>query len=339
MSSSSSSSESSSRAHSLSSTSLSSSRSSSSFFYHGSDASSLHTEVSSSPPGSPNLQTSSQKTKDFIAAASAKLSKAREHVSHALIDATPKDSKFRSPINPAIVEEDVGYESDGDIRGANMKVPPSPQRARPKFLRVDTKQRKRAASILSLHPFTNTTKSVAPGPNTTTQKRSLARLDIISNTRAAPDYELTTMTLSKPPAGLGLALPSVYLSKPIPRACTMPTMKSSSGHNLKDSLPHRPPNLQPQTSHLCEPPKVYLRPIDLPGTPSPMEYLPPSIIVCEGLSGVVKQSSSVLPSPAEGLSPLWTLPPLSGFAPRKTMSQSPLLLGEGGGWNPYFPSI
>ncbi|KIK39618.1 hypothetical protein CY34DRAFT_14266 [Suillus luteus UH-Slu-Lm8-n1] len=340
MSSLSSSSESSSRAHSLSSTSLSSSRSSSSFF-HGSDASSLHTEVSSSPPGSPNLQTSSQKTKDFIAAASAKLCKAREQVSHALIDATPKDSKFRSPINPAIVEEDVGYESDGDIRGANMKVPPSPQRARPKFLRVDTKQRKRAASILSLHPFTNATKSAAPSSNTTTQKRSLARLDIISNTRAAPDYELTTMPLSKPPAGLGLALPSLYLSKPIPRACTMPTMKSPSGHNLKDSLPHRPPNLPPQTSNLCEPPKVCLRPIDLPGTPSPMECLPPSIIMCEGLSGVAKQSSTALPSPAEGLSPLWTaLPSLTGFAPRKTMSQSPLLLGEGGGgWNPYFPSI
>ncbi|KAG1856114.1 hypothetical protein F4604DRAFT_1215344 [Suillus subluteus] len=339
MSSSSSSSESSSRTHSLSSTSLSSSRSSSSFFNQGSDASSLLTEVSSSPPGSPNLQTSSQKTKDFIAAASAKLSKAREQVSHALSDATPKDSKFRSPINPAIVEEDVGYESDGDIRGANMRVPPSPQKARPKFLRVDTKQRKRAASILSLHPFSVTTKAIAPNFNTT-HKRSLARLDTISNTRAVPDYELTTMTLSKPPTGLGLALPSVYLSKPIPRACTMPTMKSSSGHNLKDSLPDRPPNLPPQTSYLREPPRVYLRPIELPGTPSPMEHLPPSIIVCEGLSEVVKQSSSVLPSPPEGLSPLWTLPPLIGFAPPETMPQSPLLLGKGGGdWNPYFPSI
>ncbi|KAG2337453.1 hypothetical protein BDR05DRAFT_1005017 [Suillus weaverae] len=340
MSSSSSSSESSSRTHSLSSTSLSSSRSSSSFFYHGSDASSLYTEVSSSPPGSPNLQTSSQKTKDFIAAASAKLSKAREQVSHALSDATPKDSKLRSPINTVIVEEDVGYESDDDIRGANMKVPPSPQKARPKFLRVDTKQHKRAASILSLHPFSITTRVITPNSNTT-HKRSLARLDIISNTRTVPDYELTTMTLSKPPAGLGLALPSVYLSKPIPRACTMPTMKSSSGHSLKDSLPHRLPNLLTQTSHLCEPPKVYLRPIELPGTPSPMEHLPPSIIVCEALNGVVKQSSSVLPSPAKGLSPLWTLPPITGFAPPETMPQSPLLLGEGGGggWNPYFPSI
>jgi hypothetical protein len=339
MSSSCSSSESSSRAHSLSSTSLSSSRSSSSFFYHGSDASSSHTEISSSPPGSPNLQTSSQKTKDFIAAASAKLSKAREQVSHALSDATPRDSKFRSPINPAIVEEDVGYEPDDDIRGANMRVPPSPQRARPKFLRADTKQHKRAASILSLHPFSVTAKAITP--NNPTRKRSLARLDTTSNMRAAPDYELAPVTLSKPPAGLGLTLPSVYLSKPIPRACTMPTMKSSSGHNLKDSLPDRSPDLPPQTSLLREPPKVYLRPIELPGTPSPMEYLPPSIMVCEGMSEVVKQSSSVLPSPSEGLSPLWTLPPLISFAPPETMPQSPLLLGEGsgGGWNPYFPSI
>ncbi|KAG1820967.1 uncharacterized protein BJ212DRAFT_1336653 [Suillus subaureus] len=221
-----------------------------------------------------------------------------------------------------------------------MRVPPNPQKARPKFLRVDTKQRKRAASILSLHPFSVTTKAIAPNSNTT-HKRSLACLDTISNTRAVPDYELITMTLSKPPAGLGLALPSAYLSKPIPRACTMPAIKSSSGHNLKDSAPGRPPNLPPQSSHLREPPKVYLRPIELPSTPSPMEYLPPSIIVCEGLSGVVKQSSSVLPSPPEGLSPLWTLPPLIGFAPPETMPQSPLLLGEGsgGGWNPYFPSI
>ncbi|KAG1736521.1 hypothetical protein EDB19DRAFT_1990610 [Suillus lakei] len=292
MSSSSSSSERSSRAHS-SSTSLSSSRSSSSFFYHGSDASSLHTEASISPTGSPNMQTSSQKTKDFIAAASAKLSKAREQVSHALSDATPKESKFRFPRNPAIVEEDAGYESDGDVRGANIKVPLSLQKARPKFLRVDTKQRKRAASILSLHPFSVASKTVAPNSNTTSHKRSLPRLDVISNTRAVPDYELTTMTLSKLPAGLGLALPSVYLSRPIPRACTMPTIKSSSGHNLKDSLLHHPPNMPPQTSHLHEPPKVYLRPIELPGTPSPMEYLPPSIIVCEGLSGGIKQSSSV----------------------------------------------
>ncbi|KAG2133545.1 uncharacterized protein EDB93DRAFT_884233 [Suillus bovinus] len=334
MSSSSSSSESSSRTHSLSSTSFSSSRSSSSFFYHGSDASSLHTEVSNSPPGSPNLQTSSQKTKDFIAAASAKLSKAREQVSHALSDVTPKDSMFRSPINPAIVEEDVGYDSDGDIRGSNIKVPSSPQKARPKFLRVDTKQRKRAASIL--HSFSVTTKAVTPNSNTI-NKRSLARLDTISNTRAIPDYELTTMTQSKPPAGLGLTLPSVYLSKPIPRACTMPTMKSSSGHNMKDSPLHRPL----QTSNPCEPPKVYLRPIELPGTPSPMECLPPSVIPCEGLSGVAKKPSSVLRSPTERLSPLWTFPPLMGFAPPETVPQSPLILGGGGGggWNPYFPSI
>ncbi|KAG1830588.1 hypothetical protein EV424DRAFT_1534916 [Suillus variegatus] len=337
MSSSSSSSESPSRAYSLSSTSFSSSRSSSSFFYHGSDASSMYTEVSSSPPVSPNLQTSSQKTKDFIAVASARLSKACEQVSHALSDATPKDSMFRSPINPAIVEEDVGYESDGDVRGANMKVPPSSQNARPKFLRVDTKQHKIAASIL--HPFSMTTKAIAPN-SITSHKRSLARLDTISNTRAIPDYELATIKLPKPPAGLGLTLPSVYLSRPIPRACTMPTMKSSSGHNLNDSLPHRPPNLLPQTSHLYEPPKVHLRPIELPGTPSPMEYLPPSIMVCESLSGKVKQSSSVLPSSIEGLSPLWTFPPLTGFAPLETMPQSPLLLGKGGvaGWNPYFPS-
>ncbi|KAG2132944.1 hypothetical protein DEU56DRAFT_951013 [Suillus clintonianus] len=337
MSSSTSSSERSSRAHSLSSTSLSSSRSSSSFFYHNSDASSLHTEASASPPSSPNLHTSSQKTKDFIAAASAKLSKAREQVSHALSDATPKESKFRLTINPAIVEEDVGYESDDDVRGANMKAPLSPQKTRPKFLRVDTKQRKRAASILSLHPFSATTKAAAPNSH----KRSLARLDVISNTRAVPDYELTPMTISKLPAGLGLALPSVHISKPIPRACTMPTMKSSSGHNLKDSLPHHPPNLPPQTSYPREPPKVYLRPIELPGTPSPMELLPPSIILCESLSGGVMQSSSMLPSPAEELSPLWTLPPLADFATSETTSQSPLLLGEGGngGWNPYFPSI
>ncbi|KAG2107146.1 uncharacterized protein F5147DRAFT_802923 [Suillus discolor] len=337
MSSSPSTSESPSRVHSLSSTSLSSSRSSSSFFYHGSHASSV-TEISSSPPGSPNLQTSSQKTKGFIAVASARLSKACGQVSHALSDATPKDLMFRSPINPAIVEEDVGYESDGDIRGANMKVSSSSQNARPKFLRVDTKQHKRAASIL--HPFSVTTKAIAPNSNTT-HKRSLARLDTISNTRAIPDYELATMTLSKPPAGLGLTLPSVYLSRPIPRACTMPTMKSSSGHNLKDSLPHRPPNLPPQTSHLYEPPKVHLRPIELPGTPSPMEYLPPSIMACESLSRKVNQSSSVLPSPVEGLSPLWTFPPLTGFAPLEAMPQSPLLLRQGsvGGWNPYFPSV
>ncbi|KAG2369316.1 hypothetical protein BDR07DRAFT_1476930 [Suillus spraguei] len=339
MSSSFSSHESSSRAHSFSSTSLSSSRSSSSFFYHGSDASSSHTDVSSSPPGSPNLQTSSKKTKDFIAAASAKLSKAREQVSHALSDTTPKDSKFRYPINPAIIEEDVGYESDGDIRGANMKVSSSTQKVKPKFLRVDTKQHKQAASILSLHPFSVTTKPIAPNSDTT-HKRSLARLDIISNTRAIPDYELTPITLSKPPAGLGLALPSVYFSKPTPRACTMPTLKSS-GHNLKDSLPHCSPNLPPQTPHLCEPPKVYLRPIELPGTPSPMEYLPPSIIMCRDLSGAVRQSSSVLPSLAERMSPLWTVPPLKDFAPPETIPQSPLLLcrGSGGGWNPYFPSI
>ncbi|KAG2075477.1 hypothetical protein BDR04DRAFT_1150289 [Suillus decipiens] len=332
MSSSFSSSESYSRAHSLSSTSLSSSRSSSSFFYHGSDASSSHTDVSNSPQGSPNLQTSSKKTKDFIAAASAKLSKAREQVSHVLSD-TPKDSKFRHPINPAIIEEDVGYESDGDIRGANMKVPSSPQKAKPKFLRVDTKQRKQAASILSLHPFSITTKPIAPISNTT-HKRSPARLDSISNTRA--DHELTPITLSKPPAGLGLALPSAYLSKPTPRACTMPAMKSS-GHN---SLPHCSPIPPPPTPRLCEPPKVYLRPIELPGTPSPMEYLPPSITMCQDLSRAVKQSSSVFPSPIERLSPLWTVPPLTDFAPPETMSQSPLLLcrGTGGGWNPYFPS-
>ncbi|KAG1737149.1 uncharacterized protein EDB91DRAFT_1291170 [Suillus paluster] len=325
-----SSSERSSRAHSLSSTSLSSSRSSSSFFYHVSNASSSNTEVSISSPGSPNPQTSSHKTKDFIAAASAKLSKAREQVSHALSDATiPKESKFRSSITSAIVEEDVGYYgSDGDIRGANMKSA-SLQKARPNI----------------------TTNAGAPNTNTTSRKRLLAHPDVLSNTRAIPDFELTTKTLLKPPAGLGLALPSVHLSKPIARACTMPSIKSSSEHNLRDSPSSNSP---PPTSHPHGPPKVYLRPIELPGTPSPMELLPPSIIMCESMHRSLckgfKQSLSALPSPAEGLSPLWTLPPLTGFVASHTTPQSPVLLGEGGlklishpigggDWNPYFPSI
>ncbi|KAF8839508.1 hypothetical protein BDN67DRAFT_969897 [Paxillus ammoniavirescens] len=292
-------------------------------FSQPSDSSDVQTEIT--PPTSP-VPSSEGKlltSKDIMG-----VSRGLGQVSELVSQAPTKAAKqcYRRPSSRA--NDEAGYEADGDERGKALEKPAALSGGRrPKLHRVDTKQRKRVASLLVSYPQDTTRtgrdSEVLPelrGDPTAAEKPSHRHgLPPSSSLRSSNDHEFARRRPKAAPIGLGLGLPSNHPLRM--RAFTMPvvspTSPAESRHaELLPSQPSPPPSLTSETQTLRFA-KLTLRPTKPEVSPPPIEFLPPSV-VCYPSPGLPALGFSMESEDAEALT-------LAGVTPQKALPSRSLL--------------
>ncbi|KIK95267.1 hypothetical protein PAXRUDRAFT_396818 [Paxillus rubicundulus Ve08.2h10] len=288
-------------------------------FSQPSDSSDFQTEIT--PPTSP-VSSSEGKlpaSKDNIEV-SRGLGKVYELVSQVPIKAAKQ--RYRRPSSQA--NNEAGYEADGDERGTASAEPTAlDSDRRPKLPRVDTKQRKRVTSLLASYPRGTTSTGCDPevfpelrGDPIAAEKPSHRHEPPpSSNARTINDHEFARRAPKGALVGLGLGLPSNHPLRV--RAFTMPvvspTSPAESRHGeLLPSQPSPPPSLTSET-RLLRLAKLTLGPTKPEVCPSPIEFLPPSV-VCYPSPGFASFDFSVGPEDASmlaGAAAQKALPPRS----------------------------
>ncbi|KAF9223295.1 hypothetical protein BS17DRAFT_132882 [Gyrodon lividus] len=206
--------------------------------------------------------------------------------------ASTKVAKQRHHRPPSsLANDEGGYEADGDERGTALAKPTALGGShRPKFPRVDTKQRKRVVSLLANHPLGATSTANDPdvfpelqGDPMTAQKASRRRALPPSSSLRSNVGKYNALARAAPkaaPVGLGLGLPSNHPLRT--RAFTMPLMSPASSVESRHAelLPSRPfpaPLLTSETQILC-PGKLTLKPTMPEVSPPSFDLLPPSVV-------------------------------------------------------------
>jgi hypothetical protein len=288
-----------------------------------SDSSDVRTEIT--PPTSP-IPSSEGKllsSKDTMG-----VSRGLGQVCELVSQTSTKAAKhcYRRPSSRA--NDEAGYEADGDERGKALIKPVAlGSGRRPKLHRVDTKQRKRVASLLASYPRDTTStgcdSEVFPelrGDPIAAEKPSHRHgLPPSSSLRSSNDHEFARRRPKGAPVGLGLGLPSNHPLRM--RAFTMPvvspTSPAESRHvELLPLQPSPPPSLTSEAQILFLA-KLTLRPTKPEVSPPPIEFLPPSV-VCYPSPGLAAFGFSVEPEAAEALT-------LAGVTAQKALSSRSLL--------------
>ncbi|KAH7884791.1 hypothetical protein F5I97DRAFT_1500891 [Phlebopus sp. FC_14] len=276
-------------------------------FSHPSESSDVQTEITppNSPAGDEPLKTSHRLAQAHI-------------IRPSQPEAIPaREIRTRPLLSPSLlINDESGYESDGDVRGTALGDPtPAGRRLKTSRVVQDSKQQRkfRTPSRLARAPalgITNTPPSTpipeAGSPNPT--------LRIDTSTESKPSHKhkyhdgfpssssLTHIAAHEQPErrtrkagiglGLGLGLPPGHPLRT--RAFTMPMLSPTSSSSTESSsfppaddeaeqgklLPSRPFPPPPPIPEDRPPKLLIIKPTALDTSPSPIELLPPSVMLC-----------------------------------------------------------